>query len=205
MIRPLKVLCASALLLLAAATLPAKANETIIFLHNAWYEANKNGEAHPKFGVYDLEGIKEALAADGATVIAPVREEGSTPSGAAKKLKSLIGGLVYNGAGSLKIVGASKGGLIAKLTSAEIQPPSIKWVIVGGCHNERLSKQKAPIMRGTVLSIYETSDEVAGPCADHPEIAANTAVFEEKAISTGKGHGFQFSPDEAWVKLAREW
>ena len=41
---------------------PAKTDgEVIIFLHNAFFEKNKEGQAHERFGAYDFDGIKAAL------------------------------------------------------------------------------------------------------------------------------------------------
>lgn len=186
---------------------PAAADQqTIVFLHNAWFEKNKNGEAHQRFGVYDFTGIREALGQD-AQVIAPERDPNAQPHAEALELVELIESLMDAGqeASDIKVVGASKGAFIAQLASEQIGEPALRWVLVGGCHDRRLASGPAPKMSGQVLSIYDTSDQIAGPCNDYPALTEETVRFEERAIETGKDHGFQFTADDTWIALARDW
>jgi hypothetical protein len=57
-------------------------------------------------------------------------------------------------------------------------------------------------MAGRVLSSYDTSDEIAGPCAPYKPLMARTRAFEGVSISLGAGYGFQFSADPAWIAPA---
>jgi hypothetical protein len=57
-------------------------------------------------------------------------------------------------------------------------------------------------MTGRVLSIYDSSDQIAGPCAPYKPLTAKTSSFEEISISLGEGHGFQFSVNSAWITPA---
>ncbi len=186
---------------------PAVADQqTIVFLHNAWFEKNKNGEAHQRFGVYDFTGIRDALGQE-AQVIAPERAPNAQPHAAALELVELIESLMEAGkeASEIKVVGASKGAFIAQLASEQIGEPALRWVLVGGCHARRLGSGPSPKMSGQVLSIYDTSDQVAGPCNDYPALTEETVRFEERSVETGRGHGFQFAADEAWIAPARDW
>ena len=186
---------------------PAAADQqTIVFLHNAWFERHKNGEAHQQFGVYDFAGIRDALGRN-AQVIAPERDPNAQPHAEALEVVELIESLMDDGmeASDIKIVGASKGAFIAQLASEQIAEPTLRWVLVGGCHVRRLASGPAPKMSGRVLSIYDTSDQMAGPCRDFPALTEETVRFEERSVETGRGHGFQFSADEAWIAPARDW
>jgi hypothetical protein len=197
------------LLTIAAAlcSAPATAEQDIvIFLHNAWFEKNKGGEAHQKFGAYDFEGIKTALGG-GGQVLALQRGPGADPRMAADELVQQIETLIASGhkPESIKVIGASKGALIAQLASEKLNQPRIRWVLIGGCHNALVAKGDVPKMTGKVLSIYETTDTVAGSCKSYGDLVDRTETFEEVAISTGNDHGFQFGADQAWISPALSW
>ena len=53
-----------------AATPTATGDEVVIFLHNAFFEKNKDGQANQRFRAYDVEGIAAALGKN-RTLIAP--------------------------------------------------------------------------------------------------------------------------------------
>ena len=178
----------------------------LLFLHNAWFENNKDGEVHKQFGSYDFEGIKAALAT-GGKVLAPERRPNTDPKTAADDLVKDIEALIASGKapGSIKVIGASKGAYIAQLASESLNRTQIRWILVGGCHNERMDKGNVPKMTGKVLSVYDTSDAIAGPCRRYRDLFAATDEFEEIAISTGRDHGFQFVADGAWIRPALSW
>ena len=108
-------------------------------------------------------------------------------------------------ADQIKVIGTSKGAYIAQLASAQLQEPEVRWVLVGGCHTKRMSKGEFPAMTGRVLSIYDTSDQIASSCAPYKALTAKTHSFQEISISQGEGHGFQFSADPAWITPALNW
>ena len=180
--------------------------EVVIFLHNAFFEKNKDGQAHKRFGPYDFEGIKAALRKD-RTLIAPERGPDADPQQAADALVANVKQMIESGrsADRIKVIGASKGAFIAQLASAKLEEPEMRWVLVGGCHTKRMSKGGFPAMTGRVLSIYDSSDQIAGPCAPYKPLTAKTSSFEEISISLGEGHGFQFSGNSAWITPALDW
>ncbi len=180
--------------------------EVVIFLHNAFFEKNKDGQAHKRFGPYDFEGIKAALRKD-RTLIAPERGPDADPQQAADALVANVKEMIESGrsADRIKVIGASKGAFIAQLASAKLEEPEMRWVLVGGCHTKRMSKGGFPAMTGRVLSIYDSSDQIAGPCAPYKPLTAKTSSFEEISISLGEGHGFQFSGNSAWITPALDW
>ena len=181
------------------------ADELVIYLHNAWYEKHKHGQLHPKFGVYELSAIHSELGRD-VDFIAPSREANTDPAEAAQRLVETIRKEIDSGrvSAEIKVVGASKGAYIAMLASQKLQDPEIRWVLLGGCNPKRLSAGSVKLT-GRVLSIYESSDTVAGSCPQGTEFSSQTQSFEEVRTDIGNSHGFLFSPHPAWVQPAKAW
>ncbi len=179
--------------------------DLVIYLHNAWYEKHKDGTPHPKFGVYHLRDIHKALG-KGVDFRAPEREADADPTEAAKDLVALIRTELAAGRkpSAVKVIGASKGGVIGMLASTMLAEPDVRWVIIGGCSPGPL-KSFAPKLTGQILSIYEASDTVAGPCPDKKALLAATTRFMQIRVETGLDHGFLFSADTAWVTPATDW
>ena len=90
----------------------------VIFLHNAWFEKNKDGQPHKKFGAYAFNDIKQALV-QGGKVIAPERGPNADPKAAAVVLTQEVERLIESGhkAETIKVIGASKGAFIAQIAS----------------------------------------------------------------------------------------
>lgn len=179
--------------------------DLVIYLHNAWYEAHKDGSPHPKFGVYHLQNIHDVLG-KGTDFRAPERSPAADPTEAATGVVEMIRAELEAGrkASSIKVIGASKGGVIAMLASTLLAEPDVRWVIIGGCSAGPL-KTFAPKLTGHVLSIYETSDSIAGPCPDEEALTASTTKFTQIRTDTGRDHGFLFSADPVWTSPAANW
>ena len=61
-------------------------------------------------------------------------------------------------------------------------------------------------MVGNLLSIYESSDELAQSCAAlASRCSADIAHFEEIRLNLGIGHGFVYRPIDEWVEPALRW
>ena len=199
-------LCGFALLLLTGPVgHSATAGDLVVYLHNAWYEQHKSGEPHEKFGVYDIEGIKAALG-EGVMLEAPERDGSLSPAEAARVLVQDLNARIAQGRdpSTIKVIGASKGAYIAMLASAQMRNPKVRWVLIGGCNPKRLSRRE-PELTGRVLSIFESSDTVAGPCPKGTALTRATQSFEQAETHSGTSHGFLFTPDPAWVRPARAW
>ena len=115
--------------------------EVVIFLHNAFFDKNKDGQVHKRFGPYDFEVIKAALRND-RTLIAPERGPDADPQQAADALVEEIKDMIQSGQppDRIKVIGASKGAFIGQLASAKLEEPEFRWVLVGGCHTKRMSE-----------------------------------------------------------------
>lgn len=202
--RVLSLIAAFAAAGAALAAPTASAKDLIIFAHNKFFETKKAGEAHPRFGVYDLAGIHKALS-ENADLIAPERSADADPSASAQQIADLVAAEIAAGRkpSEIKVVGGSKGAIIAMLASERLKQPEISYVLLGGCAPAFLQR-RTPALTGRVLSIYETTDTVAGAC---PEAAfsANAAEYREIALSTDLDHGFQFVAHPDWVTPALAW
>lgn len=200
-----RVAGSTVLTLLILAGQSAMADDLIVYLHNAWYEEHKNGEPHKKFGVYDIEGIKAALG-QGISFEAPERDGSLTPAEAAAELVQDLEAKIARGRdpSTIKVIGASKGAYIAMLASQQMRNPAIRWVLIGGCTPKRISDSELKLA-GRVLSIFESSDTVAGPCPTGTTLTQATRSFRQVQTHSGTSHGFLFTPDPAWVRPAKDW
>lgn len=202
----MRLICLLATAMTLLSSVAHAKDDVIIFLHNAWYEKNKSGQPHKKFGAYDFEGIKQAFA-KGARVVAPDRGANADPKSESMAVIEEIKRLMAAGvaAQNIKVIGTSKGAFIAQLASAELNNPEIRWVVVGGCHTKRMQKGNVPAMTGKVLSIHENSDTVSSACAQFADLSKQAAKFEEVTLETGKNHGFQFVAGDEWIGPALNW
>ena len=157
----------------------------MLYLHNAWYESHKDGTPHPKFGVYHLAEIHDALRMS-CEILAPERSADADPAMAAEEVVDLIKAELASGrqASDIKIVGASKGGVIAMLASTALGEPDLRWVIVGGGIASAIETY-APRLSGRVLSIYEASDSVGHSFPKNTPLTASVTEFREVRTDTG--------------------
>jgi hypothetical protein len=190
---------------MSSASKSASSGELIIYLHNAWYEMHKDGTPHPKFGVYDLDGIRSVLG-ENAELMTPERGAHVDPSAAAAMLVKTVRAELAAGrpASAIKVIGASKGGILAMHASAHLNEPDIRWVVIGSCSDVAFSP-RAPRMTGRVLSIYEASDSIGKSCSRNATFSEATKMYEEIRTETGLDHGFLFRADPSWVKPALAW
>lgn len=197
--------CAILAVMMMVSQTTEASSELVIYLHNAWYETHKDGTPHPKFGTYHLGDIHAALKGEGA-LLAPSRAADADPVEAANQVVKLIRSEIAGGRSpsQIKVVGASKGGVIAMIASTQLEDPDIRWVIIAGCSKGALEAY-SPKLTGRVLSIYETSDTVAGACPKDSDLTLSTTKFEEIKTETGLDHGFLFRADPIWVEPARNW
>ncbi len=107
------------------------------------------------------------------------------------------------------VVGASKGGGIAINASHLIGNPDIRYVIMAICSPEEIAglKQSGVTLSGKVLSIYDSSDTLAGSCSDLFNFSKDKGLSGSKEImlNVGTGHGILYKPLEEWMKPVKEW
>ena len=187
-------------------TSPDPTTTHVIYLHGRIIEQLGPRPTDSSFGLYDYPAILEALASTGATVISSQRSPSTNVNEYAGIVVAQVEELIRRGVPSEKIVvvGFSKGGDIAVHVSSFLRRPKVRFVLLGACWPRPDDPQLR--LTGRVLSIYETSDSLAGESCQsltqHPE---KPQSFREISISTGLSHGAFYKPLKEWVDPVLEW
>ena len=188
---------------------PAESGEPkriVYYLHGKIVEDLGPRGVSPRFGAYDYPGIIDALRNSGLEVISEVRSKDTDPSAYADQLIADINGRIASGtkAESITVIGASKGALIATHVSARLKNPGVRYVLLANC-SDWMRRELKPQLTGNILSIYESTDELAGSCRPLIEKSSKVTTFEEIRLETGLGHGMLYRPLPEWVGPATEW
>ena len=192
------------------ATTAAGPNRFIYYLHGRILEEQGLGATSEVFGHYDYEGILEQLGKTGHTVVSEIRAKNADVSTYAEKTAADIRKRLADGvpASHITVVGASKGAAITVWVSNLLRNREIKYVILAMCSDymDDIFAKNDVCVRGEVLSVYETSDKIAGSCKDlFSRCASELAAQEEVATSLGKGHGMVYKPYDEWVGPTLRW
>ena len=187
-------------------TAPDPTATHVIYLHGRIVEQLGPRPTDLRFGLYDYPAILEALASKGATVISSQRSPSTNVNEYAGIVVAQVEELIRRGVPSehIVVVGFSKGGDIAIHASSFLRRPQVRFVLLGACWD----RPEEPQLRltGRVLSIYETSDSLAGESCQsltqHPE---KPESFKEVRISTGLSHGAFYRPIKEWIDPVLEW
>ena len=178
----------------------------VIYLHGKIVETEGTGAVSPEHGPYEYDAIVRALGNDSTVVHAPVRPAGAGVAAYADSTLAQVRKLMAEGvpARRITVVGASKGGVIALMTSSRLTEPEVGYVVLGACYPE-LEKDFQPRLHGRVLSVYEASDSLGGSCDPAFAASPGLAGHGEVRLETGLRHGFLFHPLPVWLGPAREW
>ena len=178
----------------------------LLYLHNRFAEHAQPSDRHPTFGVYDLRGILEAFAERRFIVIAAQREPGADPARWATRVAGQVKRLMAAGVSpeNIAVVGFSKGGAIAILTSSKLADDRVNFVFLAAC-GEWTDRVPDLQPRGRLLSITEASDDMAGTCGRLFSMAIDGTIHEEIEVRLGGGHGAFFTPQPEWIEPAAAW
>lgn len=160
-----------------------------------------------RFGRYRYAEILQRFKNEGFEVISEARERDTDVEEYSAKLVNEIKKQMNNGVSpeNITVVGASKGSLIAMLTSTKLANKNIKFVIIASC-NRRVQDNYELNLHGKILSIYEISDTVGGDtCEQIKRNSKGIAEYKEIEIETKLDHGFLYKPLKEWIEPTINW
>jgi len=178
----------------------------LFYLHGRIIEEKGIRPTHERFGVYEYQAILDTLSGRGFVVISEPRPKGTDVRKYAAKVAQQISELLDSGLSPkhITVAGASKGALIAMLVSTIMKSKDVGFALMGGCEDSRLDEFNIDLW-GNVLSIYESSDSLAGTCDKFFERATGVQRRKEIKLDTGLGHGFLYKPFNDWIDPILEW
>ena len=200
------VILALVCLFACSADVPVRVRtEHIFYLHGRIVEEQGKDAFSEQFGKYELDSIVTALQGSNAVVYAQVRPANTDPVDYAQHLSRQIDSLIASGVapGSVAVVGASKGAIIASEVST-ISQHAISYVLLGG-NSDYIEQHNDWIFTGRVLAIYDKSDRIAGKDYTYWISRSKASTFQQVNIDSGLGHGFLYKPLEAWLEPTRQW
>jgi hypothetical protein len=179
----------------------------LYYLHGAIIEEKGIRPVSEQWGVYEYEKILDAFREKGFIVDSEARPSGTDPVRYARKLAERIRASIESGVSPQRItvVGASKGAIIAMLTSTYLKEQEVGFVTIAAC-NDWVFANIDFDLHGRILSIYEESDVRNGSCRDeYFRRSHGISRFEEIKVSTGLGHGVLYRPIDEWVGPSVDW
>lgn len=178
----------------------------LFYLHGRIVEIKGIRPTSEKYGVYEYEKILEALKNKGFIVISEARERGTSVGQYAGKVVSQVKALLDAGvpAGSITVVGASKGAFIAMTASSMFPNKEINYVILAGC-SDAIYHRFDIALNGNVLSIYDKGDTLVGSCGKFIDNSAGVTKFKEIELEIGTGHGIIYQPLKEWIDPVVDW
>lgn len=177
----------------------------LIYLHGRIIEDSGPRPTDPRFGLYDYPAVLDALSSRGAVVISAQRPPDTDMNKYAGVVVSQVEELINRGvpAANIVIVGFSKGGGIATRVSSFLWRPQVRFVLLAACPGGPTAANIQ--LTGSILSVYEESDTLAGSCKPLVEQPDQPQSFTEIQISTGKSHGAFYMPLPSWVDPVLDW
>lgn len=178
----------------------------VFYLHGAIVEGSATDPESGNFGRYEYTRIVSELKARGCVVISERRPANTIPDIYALKVSAQVDSLKNIGIPSdhITVIGASKGAVIAMLVSGLVKDKKVKYILMAGC-NASNNEHYHFSLYGQVLSIYERSDAIGRSCNMIKKASQGISKYREIELSTGKQHGFIYTPLQEWMAPAMEW
>lgn len=175
----------------------------LFFFHN-YYVETKGPDGDCKY--YD---ILQTFTDKGFVVISELRPKDASVVEYAKKGTTNIQKLLDAGvpAENITVAGHSKGAVIAIQIASLLGKPKVNYVIMAGCGIKGLEKAYPDftLLKGNILSIYATSDKIAGSCSQALSQAKQDITSKEIALESAAGHQLFFKPTKVWVEPVISW
>ncbi len=178
----------------------------LFYLHGKIVEEQGIHASSEKFGKYEYEKILDRFEENGIKVISEPRPKGTDVESYSTKIADQINDLISSGVSpeNITVVGASRGSVIAMLTSTKLANPKLNFVLLANC-NDWVLENVAIDLHGNILSIYDISDNIGSSCLSIKTSSSGVRKYNEVELNTGLGHGFIFQPLDEWVLPTIEW
>ncbi len=198
----------TALLFLASIT-ASFGQKYVFYLHGAIVEGNCDHPVSAAFGEYKYHDIVAALRNEHFNVESECRPAGTDVKEYGHKVAGQVEALLKKGVkpADITVIGASKGAMIAMYVSTFLKNAKVNFVFLSNCNGDNLGSCPDIRFYGNVLSIYESSDNVAGSCIDYKtkSTPAMLAHYKEIKLNTGLKHGYIYRPIAEWFKPVVKW
>jgi hypothetical protein len=187
------------------------AQRYLFYLHGKIIEDQGLPAVSPDFGEYQYQAILEKLGSYGFIVLSEPRPKDTDAMQYAQKISAQVTDLLKAGvpAKNITVLGASKGAGIAIFVSHLLDNVEINYVIMAICDTTTVKQleQDGTVLVGNVLSIYDSSDQLAGSCQELFSFSEGKGLarHNEIVLSVGTGHGILFKPLDEWIKPALQW
>lgn len=178
----------------------------LFYLHGRIIEEQGVNAISEKFGEYEYQSILNRFEKDGFNVISEARPKDTDIDFYSNKVVEQVDSLLKSNvkAHNISILGASKGAVIAMLTSSKLKKTKVNFILMGNC-NEWVQNNFDINLHGNVLSIYEESDTFGQSCKVIKSNSTSINSFEEVILNTNLGHGFLYKPLGEWVVPVVNW
>jgi hypothetical protein len=178
----------------------------VFYLHGAIVEGTKGAPESPIYGRYEYKSIVNVLKDRGYVVFSEIRQANMDARAYAFKIATQVDSLKKAGvkAEDITIVGASKGAVIAMLTSGLVKDKDVRYVLMAGC-SENSKDVYGFNLYGDILSIYEKTDEIGQSCKMIRSGSQGIGRYKEIQINTGLKHGFIYRPLKEWTDPVFNW
>jgi hypothetical protein len=178
----------------------------LFYLHGRVVEEKGIRPDDPRYGIYEYEQILDAFKNLGFTVISEARPKGTDVKQYASQTAGQIRGLLDAGvpARLITVVGASKGAVIAMVTSTLLRNRDVNFVLMSNC-NDWVQQNFEIDLYGNVLSIYDINDEFGQTCRKLFDSSTGLNRHGEVELKIGTGHAILYKPMKEWVDLVVEW
>jgi len=183
----------------------------LFYLHGKIIEDQGMPALSPDYGEYEYQAILEKLSSYGFIVISEQRAKDTDSMEYAKRISEQVTNLLNSGVpeNNITIVGASKGAGIAIFISHLLENKGLNFVIMAICDPATVEelKQNEISLYGNVLSIYDSTDELAGSCQELFSFSEGKGISKhnEIVLNVGTGHGILFKPLDAWIMPVIQW
>ncbi|HYP26571.1 MAG TPA: alpha/beta hydrolase [Blastocatellia bacterium] len=178
----------------------------LFYLHGRIIEEKGIRPEDPRYGVYEYEQILDTFRRLGFTVISEARPKDTDVKQYASRTAAQIQELLNAGVPPrlITVVGASKGSVIAMLTSTLLRNRDVNFVLMSNC-NDWVARNFDIDLYGNVLSIYDVNDEFGQTCRKIFDGSTGLNRHEEVELKIGTGHAILYKPLKEWVDLVVEW